>query len=258
LRIGTAGWSVPKDHASHFPTVGSHLERYGAVFDSVEINTSFYRPHRRGTYERWAAAVPANFRFAVKVPKAISHERRLRDCDDVLDRFLAEIEGLGPKLGPVLLQLPPSLAFQPDHAYPFLRDMRQRLEGPIVCEPRHASWFGPDAEELLTVLRIARVAADPAPVPGAAEPGGWQGLTYRRLHGSPRIYYSAYPRSFLAAVAGRMVENAAAGRESWCILDNTAAFAAAGDALILKHLAGRVEPASPRAAAAGEGPEGAP
>jgi uncharacterized protein YecE (DUF72 family) len=253
MRIGTAGWSVPKDHAAHFPTAGSHLERYGAVFNAVEINTSFYRPHRRGTYERWAAAVPENFRFAVKVPKAISHGRRLLDCDEVLDRFLSEAEGLGPKLGPVLLQLPPSLEFQPESADPFLRNLRRRLNGPIVCEPRHASWFGPDVEDLLTELRIARVAADPAPVPGAAEPGGWPGLTYRRLHGSPRIYYSPYPQSVLADVARHLVMDAAAGRETWCILDNTAAFAAAGDALILKDLSGRPPLASPRAAAAGEG-----
>jgi uncharacterized protein YecE (DUF72 family) len=257
MRIGTAGWSVPKNHAGHFPTAGSHLERYGAVFNAVEINTSFYRPHRRETYERWAAAVPEKFRFAVKVPKVISHERRLRDCDEVLDRFLAEADGLGPKLGPVLLQLPPSLVFQPDSADAFLRNLRRRLDGPIVCEPRHASWFRPDVEELLTELRITRVAADPAPAPGAAEPGGWQDLVYRRLHGSPRVYYSAYPQSFLARTAGHLAEDAAAGRETWCILDNTAAFAAAGDALILKDLAGRAEPEA-SIAAAGEGSGRAP
>src|SRR5690349_10468566 len=93
VRIGTAGWSIPKPHAGHFPTAGSHLERYGAVLDAVEINSSFYRPHRPATYERWAASVPEDFRFAVKVPKAITHERRLDGADDLLDRFLSEVAG---------------------------------------------------------------------------------------------------------------------------------------------------------------------
>jgi uncharacterized protein YecE (DUF72 family) len=160
---------------------------YGAVLNAVEINTSFYRPHRTATYERWDASVPKDFRFAVKIPKAITHEHRLKDTDTLLDRFLSEAGGLGPKLGPLLIQLPPSLSFQQGVADRFLSELRSRVEGSIVCEPRHASWFTPEVEALLDRLRIARVATDPAPVPGADEPGGWRGLSYYRLHGSPRI-----------------------------------------------------------------------
>src|SRR5919106_6889056 len=96
-RIGTAGWSIPKEHAAPFPATGSHLERYASVFNAVEINSSFYRPHRPATYERWAASVPEGFRFAVKIPKAITHERRLNEAGDHLDRFLSEAQGLGSK-----------------------------------------------------------------------------------------------------------------------------------------------------------------
>jgi len=236
IRIGTAAWSIPKEHAAPFSGVGSHLERYGSVFDAVEINSSFYRPHRMATYERWAASVPENFRFAVKVPKAITHEHRLNGVGDLLDRFLAEASGLGPKLGPLLVQLPPSLTFQAGIADRFLSELRNRIHGGIVCEPRHASWFVPEVEALLDELRIARVAADPAPVPGADKPGGWRGLAYYRLHGSPRIYYSAYSPDYLAATAEVLTRNAAAGIETWCILDNTAAFAATGDALATRSL----------------------
>jgi uncharacterized protein YecE (DUF72 family) len=162
IRIGTAGWSIPKEHAAPFSVVGSHLERYGAVLDAVEINSSFYRSHRTATYERWAASVPEDFRFAVKVPKAITHERRLMNIDDLLDRFLSEAGGLGPKLGPLLIQLPPSLSFEPGVADSFLSELRSRVQGSIVCEPRHASWSTPEVEALLDRLRIARVAADPA------------------------------------------------------------------------------------------------
>jgi uncharacterized protein YecE (DUF72 family) len=236
VRIGTAAWSIPREHAAPFPVAGSHLERYAAVLNAVEINSSFYRPHRTATYERWAASVPEDFHFAVKIPKAITHERRLADVDDLLDRFLSEAGGLGPKLGPLLVQLPPSLSFQSGIADRFLSELRSRVQGSIVCEPRHASWFTPEVEALLTELRIARVAADPAPVAGADEPGGWRGLSYYRLHGSPKIYYSAYSPEYLAAIAEVLARNAAAGIETWCIFDNTAAFAATGDALTTRSL----------------------
>jgi hypothetical protein len=77
IRIGTAGWSVHARYGDRVPPGGSHLERYARVLDAVEINSSFYRPHKRGTYERWAAAVPQGFRFAVKLPKAVTHQARL-------------------------------------------------------------------------------------------------------------------------------------------------------------------------------------
>jgi uncharacterized protein YecE (DUF72 family) len=127
IRIGTAAWSIPKENAAPFPAVGSHLERYGAILNAVEINSSFYRPHRRATYERWATLVPDDFRFAVKVPKAITHERRLKNASDLLDRFVSEVSGLGHKLGPLLVQLPPSLSFQAGIADQFLRELEHRM-----------------------------------------------------------------------------------------------------------------------------------
>src|SRR5258708_2979797 len=99
LRVGCAGWSIPKKQAHHFPGAGSHLERYAGRFNAVEINSSFYRPHRPTTYARWADSVPAGFRFAVKVPREITHERRLVDAAEGLDRFLAEACALGDRLG---------------------------------------------------------------------------------------------------------------------------------------------------------------
>jgi uncharacterized protein YecE (DUF72 family) len=211
IRIGTAGWSLPKEHAAHFPSEGSHLTRYAARFNAVEINSSFYRPHRIATYERWAASVPDQFRFAVKAPRSITHERRLKDTGDLLDRFLAEVGGLGPKLGPLLIQLPPSLVFQDGVSDTFLTDFRKRVAGSIACEPRHASWFRPEVDHLLNDLRIARVAADPAPAPGADDPAGWRRLSYYRLHGAPRIYYSPYSAEVLARVAARLTDEASRG-----------------------------------------------
>ena len=180
--------------------------------------------------------MPADFRFAVKVPKAVTHQHRLKDVGDLLDRFLSEVGGLGPTRGPLLVQLPPSLPFQDGVADRFLRELRDRTESGIVCEPRHPSWFTPEIDALLCELRIARVAADPAPVPGSAEPGCWRGLSYHRLHGSPRIYYSPYSSDALASIADQLRAVAAEGAETWCIFDNTAAFAATGNALSVRDL----------------------
>jgi uncharacterized protein YecE (DUF72 family) len=231
--VGCAGWSLPRAEQPHFPAEGTHLQRYAGRLPAVEINSSFYRPHRRTTYERWAASVPAAFRFSVKVPRAITHERRLRDASATLDAFLAEAGGLGDRLGALLVQLPPSLAFDAGAAGDFFALARDRYAGDIVTEPRHASWFTDDADELLATARVARVAADPARVPAAAEPGGWEGVVYYRWHGSPRIYYSPYDDAALHAVAARLGEARRAGARAWCVFDNTAAGAATANALDL-------------------------
>jgi uncharacterized protein YecE (DUF72 family) len=237
LWIGTAGWSVPSRYAAELPPGGSHLERYARRFDAVEINSSFYRPHRRKTYQRWAESVPPGFRFSVKLPKAMTHEAQLVDCGALLDDFAGEVMGLGDRLGVLLVQLPPKLALDRRIADRFFRDLRQRLDVPVVCEPRHPSWFTPDVDDWLAEHYIARVAADPAPVPDAGEPGGWKGLAYYRWHGSPRIYYSDYDEVALAALAKRLEAQRRHGVPTWCILDNTALGAALGNALALMRRA---------------------
>lgn len=242
IRISTAGWSFPRD--LDFPVEGTGLERYAARFNGVEINSSFYRPHQRKTYERWAATTPADFRFAVKVPQTITHERRLVEIDDPLARFLDETDGLGGKRGPLLIQLPPSLKFETERVEAFLKTWRERTAAPTVLEPRHPTWFETAADGVLASFEIARVAADPAVVPTAAQPGGWLGLIYRRLHGSPVIYESAYPPAALDALAKRLVEEAKAA-EVWCVFDNTKFGAATTDALaVLDRLETRPRPST--------------
>ena len=225
IRVGCAGWSLSKEHSDHFPAEGTHLARYAARFRAVEINSSFYKPHRPATYSRWAESVPADFLFSVKVPKVISHERRLVDANDLLDSFLAEATQLGDRLGPLLVQLPPSLSFSLDIAESFFAAIRDRFDRAVALEPRHASWFDPVAERLLQQYRVSRVAADPALVPAAALPGGCDDLLYYRLHGSPRVYYSAYSAENLDALAADLIR-AARSAVVWCIFDNTAAGAA--------------------------------
>jgi uncharacterized protein YecE (DUF72 family) len=238
LLIGTAGWTLPRESVHAFPAEGTHLERYSHVLRAVEINSTFHRPHRASTYTRWAASVPDDFRFCLKAPKTITHKARLVDCDPLLDAFLAEASPLGEKLDCLLFQLPPSFAFEEASARRFFELLRTRYYRSVACEPRHPSWFEKEVDAMLSELRVARVAADPAKVPEAANPGGWSGLRYFRWHGAPRMYYSSYPEERLAALVAAIEVDRAAGRIVWCMFDNTVAGAAMANALHLRALVG--------------------
>lgn len=172
IRIGCAGWSIPAAFAGQFDAGVSHLSRYASRFDCVEINSSFHRSHRVQTYQRWAASVPEDFRFSVKLPKAITHEARLHAVDALVVRFAEEVAGLGHKLGGVLVQLPPSLVHEARVANAFFGTLRRSLDVPLACEPRHPSWFTARIEPFWKRHDTARVAADPARPPEAHTPGG--------------------------------------------------------------------------------------
>ncbi len=234
--IGTAGWGIPAAVSDEFPGHGSHLDRYARVFGCAEINSSFKHDHRPSTYARWASATPAGFRFAVKMPHHISHRCRLEGAVEPLEHFLGGVGELGERLGPLLLQLPPSLAFDARIANTFFAVLRRRYEGPVVCEPRHADWFGPRAELVFARHRIGRAAADPAPVGGSERPAGWlgdrvsRGVAYLRLHGTPVVYRSSYSEARIAQWADD-VNRWSANRDGWCVFDNTANGAATSNAL---------------------------
>jgi uncharacterized protein YecE (DUF72 family) len=220
---------VPRTAIERFSTAGSHLERYASVLPCVEINSSFYRPHRHTTYARWAASTPPAFRFALKVPKTITHELGLRRARAPLEQFLAETAGLGGKRGVLLVQLPPSFAFDRRVAERFFDLLRDRYDGSAACEPRHATWMTADADALLARHRIARVAADPPQAVVDGRPAGWPGLVYFRLHGSPRTYWSRYSPEYIRAL-GDTLSSASRDAETWCVFDNTASGAAMDNA----------------------------
>jgi uncharacterized protein YecE (DUF72 family) len=233
-RIGIAGWAMPGALSDKSPGRHSHLEQYSQYFNAVEINSSFYRPHRRHSYKRWAANVPASFRFAVKIPKLITHERRLVDCAEQVSAFLHSVAGLDEKLGVLLLQLPPSAAFDEPVVREFLELLTKQTTAKLVCEPRHPSWFGSTAEDLLTRFGVARVSAHPVPRGCPDKVTENSGLVYLRLHGAPRMYYSAYSPEFLAGISSHI---ALGGHgETWCIFDNTAEGAAWTNARSLLEL----------------------
>lgn len=242
ILVGCAGWSIPVKEQPGFPEAGTHLEKYATRLNASEINSSFYRAHKPATYARWASSVPSGFRFSVKIPKTITHERRLAGTRGLLGAFIGEASMLGDKLGCLLVQLPPSLAFEAPSASHFFAELRALYKGPVALEPRHASWFTAQAGKLLVSKRIGRVAADPAPVPDAATPGGWRKTVYYRLHGSPRMYYSPYDEAQLAKLRTALLKHQDDGAQVWCVFDNTASGAALGNATRLAELLGQPRP----------------
>jgi uncharacterized protein YecE (DUF72 family) len=234
IRVGTAGWSLPKRDQASFPAEGSHLHRYATKFSIVEVDTSFYRHHRRQTYARWAAETPDGFFFSVKTPRAFTHEGRLA-CDDTaeLDRFADEVSGLGARLRIVLVQLPPSLAFESSQVRAFFDRLTRRLGSAtaIVCEPRHESWKSQNADHLLDDLDIARVAVDPPRWEADEQPGGNRKIAYFRWHGTPRMYYSEYNDESITRFYALATQAAQNSQQIWCIFDNTALGHATSDAL---------------------------
>jgi uncharacterized protein YecE (DUF72 family) len=233
LFVGTAGWSVPQTSRDKFCDAGTQLERYASVLKAVEINSSFHRSHMADTYQRWALSVPDDFRFSVKLPKTITHGARLVGFEPNLKRFIGEIAGLGHKLGCLLVQLPPSLEFDSAVAENFFVSLIAETSFPIVVEPRHRTWFGIDASHLLRTHGVSRVAADPAVIQAAAEPGGSSRVVYFRLHGSPNVYSSPYTASYLDGLAFRLRKYSKTKYPVWCMFDNTIKGEAAANALYL-------------------------
>ena len=220
--VGCATWAIGSKNDRLLPPGAGNLARYAQRLPAAEVKSSFHRSHRPATWIRWARTVGPSFRFSVKLPKSITHEKRLVDVDEELAAFREEVALLGDKLGPLLVQLPPSFAFDGEIVARFLRQVTSCY---LALEPRHPSWFEDRVDAFLAERRVARVAADPAVVPRAAEPGGWDGLRYFRLHGSPVTYRSRYDDAFLDALAPRL----RAG--DWCIFDNTASGEALGNAV---------------------------
>ena len=233
IYVGTAAWSIPRTEQARFPPGESILARYAKVLSAVEINSTFYRPHRASTFERWAASVPRAFRFSVKLPREITHDQRLAGSARLLKTFLADVAPLGSRLGCLLVQLAPGHEYDARIARSFFTSLRKQFDGGVALEPRHESWFGDSANRLLKKFKVARVAADPARADGDGEPAGWPGLAYFRLHGSPRIYYSSYEDDYLHTLAGRLHGLQRARIPTWCIFDNTTLGAATSNALSL-------------------------
>lgn len=237
VRIGTAGWRIPKELRDRFPDWGDRTQLWGyaRVLDAVEINKTFYKLPMASTIEKWRDRVPSGFRFALKAPRAVTHDRRLEETDEPLAEFLDRASRLADRLGVLLFQLPPSLEFDREVAGRFLRELRERHRGAVVLEARHESWFRPGPEELLAEHGVGRVAADPPRADGDGIPGAHPEEAYFRLHGTPDTYRSPYRGGDLDPWERRVREAAGSASEVWCVFDNTAEGEGTADALALRE-----------------------
>jgi uncharacterized protein YecE (DUF72 family) len=159
--VGTSGYNYQEWKGSFYPDDlpdKKMLAFYGERFSSVEINYTFYRMPTNRILANWAAEVPDRFRFALKAPRRITHDQRLRSVEDTLASFCSIAKTLGPKLGPLLFQLPPFMKKDVELLEVFLHEVPPGLR-PVV-EFRHASWLSDDTYEVLKRFGAALCVAD--------------------------------------------------------------------------------------------------
>ena len=245
ILVGTSGWSYRHWRGVFYPEdlpSREWLRFYARRFPTVELNTSFYRAPAAASMESWREAAGPGFVFAIKANRYITHTKRLRDPVEPIAREMRTVRPLGNALGPILLQLPPSMPLDRDR----LRRLVEALpEGKrFAVEFRHASWDDEDVYRLLGEHGMAVCLHDwrGRTWPAAAAENGAP-LAYVRFHGPTGGYSGRYDEATLAAWAGRCARWRAAGRDVFCYFNNDAAANAVQDATRLRRLLGE-EPAA--------------
>jgi len=204
IRVGTSGWNYWHWADVFYPQDlprSQWFAYYQSKFDTLELNASFYRLPRASTFARWSEASAKDFRWAVKAHRSVTHFTRLAEREPV-EKFLAAAERLGKKLGVVLFQLPPSLKFDAQVVRRFLGWLPEGKR--YAIEPRHATWFEPQALKVLERGGVALCIADS----GGRFPSGEHltaDFTYLRFHGGERLYASRYSPEQMAAWAEKLV-----------------------------------------------------
>lgn len=206
LFVGTSGWQYKDWRGVLYPAgvpVRLWLEEYTGHFPTVEINNAFYRLPTRETFEAWRARVPEGFVVAVKASRYLTHIKRLRDPREPVERLMSHAEGLGDRLGPVLLQLPPTLRADADLLDTCLSCFPASTR--VAVEPRHTSWWTPRVREVLEARGAALCWADvrARPVTPLWRTADWG---YVRFHEGRAQAWPHYGRRSLETWAGRIGE----------------------------------------------------
>jgi uncharacterized protein YecE (DUF72 family) len=249
LRIGTSGWTYPHWRGRFYPQdvpARRWLEYYRTVFDTVELNTTFYHLPRPSAVAHWSDATPTGFAFAVKGSRYLSHATKLRDPHEPLARLFELLDGLEARLAVVLWQLPPAWGFDAARLDAFLRAYRARAGTLRTCfEFRNPSWFGVEALDILRRHQagccIYDLGGRTSPLEVTAD------HVYVRLHGPQSRYAGEYGEAALAPWATRVHSWRAQGLDVFVYFDNDSDGAAPRDALTLRRLCGGGPPTTPRA-----------
>jgi len=238
VRIGTSGWSYDHWDGLFYPDdvpCSRRLEYYVTVFDTVEVNGTFYGTPSESAVCGWHDAAPEGFTFAVKGNRYLTHNRKLHDVAESVQRHRDMVAPLGRKLGPTLWQLPPNFHANRERLARFvaLREDGERW----AFEFRHESWFADDVLDVLRDGGCALVWADSPDYPLHLE--ATADFLYARLHGHERLYAGAYDDQQLGWWKARLLEAAEGPRDLFVYFDNDAAAHAPHDALRLREMFGR-------------------
>ena len=232
--IGTSGWHYDHWQRRFYPdklTKAKWLEFYAGHFATVELNNSFYRLPSEGAFAAWHHSSPANFTFAVKVSRFITHIKRLKDSEEPVDTFLARAKILEEKLGPLLYQLPPNMHRDDDRLESFLSILPQGMKH--VLEFRHESWLDDGVFEILRRYNVGLCVFD---MPGLTCPlVATADFAYIRFHGSTGLYYSCYSDEELAEWARRLASLAQEVKAIYIYFNNDAEAFAVRNAMTLRE-----------------------
>ena len=235
VHIGTSGWSYKHWKGIFYPDrlpASEYLSYYAGLFATAEINTSFYRLPTPGTLQHWMGVVPKDFRFCPKISRYITHVKKLNEPETTLPRFFGLFEPFKKNLGPILLQLPATVAYHEEKAQPFFEALHGYKGYQYALEVRHASWFQPAAIDLLKKYRISLVFAYsggrwPSEEIVTAQP------IYLRFHGPDGSYGTNYTTRALNKYAKKCLAWEAAGHTIWAFFNNDGQGYALRDAQLL-------------------------
>ncbi|HEY7589377.1 MAG TPA: DUF72 domain-containing protein [Candidatus Limnocylindrales bacterium] len=217
--IGTSGWQYRDWRGRFYPTsvpVARWLEHYAAGFATVESNNAFYRLPERRVFQAWADRTPDDFVMAVKVSRYLTHILRLREPEEAVARFVDRVGGLGRKLGPVLVQLPPQFRCDAERLDATLAEFPPEFR--VAVELRHPTWFVDEIRALLSERRAALCLADRRrPVTPLWRTADW---TYLRFHEGRATPRPCYGRVSLATWAGRLAEGWGPDADCWVYFNN--------------------------------------
>lgn len=237
VRIGTSGWSYHHWVDALYPPgmpSARRLARYTEVFDTVELNASFYRWPKDSTFVGWRDQLPAGFMMSVKAHRGLTHYRRLASPEPWIERFERCWELLGDRRGVLLVQLHPEQQRDDERLDSFLRSMPQSIR--VAVELRHASWNDPAVFALLERRRAAYVVMSGAGLP--CIPRATTDLVYVRMHGPDpgEMYAGSYPERELRRWARLISEWDGDGRDVWMYFNNDLGGHAVRNALTLREL----------------------
>ena len=243
LRIGCSGWNYKSWHHRFYPdglSPKDWLRHYARRFDTVEVNNTFYRLPEETTFAAWRAQTPSRFLMAIKASRFLTHIKRLRDPEEPLERLFSRAAALGPRLGPVLYQLPANFHCDLGRLETFLQALPRRLHArariPLqhAMEFRHPSWYVAETYQLLDRYGVALCLHDKAdsaigePIVGP--------FVYVRFHGTSGTYHGSYSDAQLQMWADRLHEQWRRGRAVYAYFNNDVDAAAVANARTLRAL----------------------